>query len=413
MKLLVKISALNLLLTSLIFAQSSNNRYIIFGDSLTDSGSDTSSQLLEKKGEEATRSIVFEGNNLLRNLGNNHWVLGDSLFSKPFQSAPITSFNYADPTVAPKTWVNYLSQEDQKTLVTYRSINNDFNTYLNNSKYNILFAAASAQSGNNFINDIDDYAIETGLFPYVECTDEQYGTVKSLQPPVSCVPSVITQVKRYTSLAKADNFKPDENTKVIIWVGGNDVFGNIMKAFNVTKLDHKKLIAQLKAYHPSRLVKNIRTSVELLKDSGFKSSNIYVFALPNFKYVPAVRQLIEGFSSPVQSTILSILSYVSNNYNNSIKKMALNNGANFFDIGSDLIDIVEHKENYKDYYTEFATDNSLSMCIDTISQPLNNKNMNFPLCEGFIFYNNMHPTTYTHKIIADKFQQYLSTDSTV
>jgi phospholipase/lecithinase/hemolysin len=39
--------------------------------------------------------------------------------------------------------------------------------------------------------------------------------------------------------------------------------------------------------------------------------------------------------------------------------------------------------------------------------PPNNPDNNFPICKGFIFYNNIHPTTYTHKVIADKFEKYL------
>jgi phospholipase/lecithinase/hemolysin len=48
-----------------------------------------------------------------------------------------------------------------------------------------------------------------------------------------------------------------------------------------------------------------------------------------------------------------------------------------------------------------------SVCVDTINNPLNNQNMNYPLCQGFVFYNKMHPTTYTHKIVADGFEKHL------
>jgi phospholipase/lecithinase/hemolysin len=155
------------------------------------------------------------------------------------------------------------------------------------------------------------------------------------------------------------------------------------------------------------LVNNIKTTINLLKSAGIDASNISVFFLPNFKYIPAIHQLVESLSDPVQTVILSILSGVSINYNNSMKNLAIREGANFFDISKYFIDIVNNPEKYKSYYGEFATDSSLSVCVDTIDNPLNNQNMNYPLCQGFVFYNNVHPTTYTHKIVADEFEKYL------
>ena len=90
--------------TSFALADNNNNRYIIFGDSLTDTGSISSSEVLKEQGNPATNGGEIDGKNLIRNLGNNYWVPGDVIFPKPFQAAPITSFDYKDTSKAPKTW---------------------------------------------------------------------------------------------------------------------------------------------------------------------------------------------------------------------------------------------------------------------------------------------------------------------
>ena len=304
---------------------------------------------------------------------------------------------------------NYFSEENGQNLITYRAAATDFGKYLNSPKYNILFATATAQSGDNFIDDLNYKAIyETGMFPYIDCSDNQYGKVLKGSPIASCVPSVIKQVKKFIELAKQNDFKPNKDTKVIIWVGGNDVFGNIVKTLNIPKINIKNIREQFNKFHPSLLVNNVQTSIELLESYGIKPRNIYVFALPNFKYVPAVHQLIAGFPSTAQTIITSLLSAMSINYNNILEFMANHKGANFYNVSSDLASLVKDPQNPK--YTEYfgkVNDNPFSMCSDTITTPSNNPDENFPICKGYIFYNNMHPTTYTHKMIADNFEKYL------
>lgn len=345
----------------------------------------------------------------MRNLGNNYWVPGDVIFPKQFQAAPITSFNYKDTSQAPKTWANYFSEENNQDLVTYRAAATDFGKYLNNPRYNILFATATAQSGDNFIDDLNYKAIyETKIFPYIDCSDDQYGEVLKGSPIVSCVPSVIKQVKKFIELAKSNDFKPNKNTKVIIWVGGNDVFGNIVKTLNIPKIDIHNIKEQFSTFHPSLLVNNVSISVDLLEAYGIQPENIYVFALPNFKYVPAVHQLIAGFSNTTQKIISSLLSTMSINYNNSLKYMANHKGANFYNASNDLTSLVKDSQNpkYAKYFGKVNSD-PFSMCSDTIVTPSNNPEENFPVCKGYIFYNKMHPTTYTHNIIADEFVKFL------
>lgn len=391
-----------------------NDRYIIFGDSLSDTGSALSSKVLSQNTENQPSSISIDinGNKLTRDLGNNYWALADTAFIdnlKPFQGAPITSFDTDNLDQAPKTWANYLSEENEKDLITYRAAASDsqsFGKYINNDMYNILFATATAQSGDNFVDDFPKDG-QDGLYPYIDCPADKYGEVLQGLPSSSCVPSVTKQVKKFIELAKSSDFTPRADTKVIIWVGGNDVYGNIVKVLSIPKIDIKNIKSEFKRFHPSLLVSNVKTSIKLLKDFGVNPKNIYVFALPNFKYVPAVQELIQGFPSTAQSVISTLLNTMSNTYNYSLKSMTNKQGANFFDVGSIFIDLIKNPQNpeYKKFYGSINSD-TLSMCTDTISTPSNNPQENFPICKGYIFYNDMHPTTYTHHLVADKFEEF-------
>ena len=45
------------------------------------------------------------------------------------------------------------------------------------SDYNLVFATASAQSGNRYVNDLDYGFNQTGAPEHVNCESQQYGTI--------------------------------------------------------------------------------------------------------------------------------------------------------------------------------------------------------------------------------------------
>ncbi len=129
------------------------------------------------------------------------------------------------------------------------------------------------------------------MFPYIDCSAYKYGEILKGSPIASCVPSVIKQVKKFIQLSKENDFKPNKDTKVISWVGGNDIFGNIVKTLNIHNIDIKNIMEDFKNFQPSLLVSNVQTRIKLLEAFGIEPKNIYVFALPNFKHVSAVQQI--------------------------------------------------------------------------------------------------------------------------
>jgi hypothetical protein len=84
MKLLFKTILTLISATVMCFAATSHDKYIIFGDSLSDSGSKLSSEILKKQTspQHAMREISYNGKEFVKDLGNNYWVLGD-LIAKP------------------------------------------------------------------------------------------------------------------------------------------------------------------------------------------------------------------------------------------------------------------------------------------------------------------------------------------
>lgn len=388
-------------------ADSSNYRYIVFGDSLSDSGSKSSSKQLK---DNSKINIDVNGTKHTRLQGNNYWLAGAGLTDDTFKDywgAPITSFDYKDKTSFGKTWLNYFSESNNQKLINYRAAKDNFAKYLSDQSYDIVFAAASAQSGLRYTNDLDyNYFYNGATAPFISCNPQDYG--KEVSENIACTPNTTTQVQKFLKIAKTNNYKDFKKTRVILWVGGNDVNGNILKILSLGKLNIKKLISQIKAYHPSLLNNNISLDIKLLKQAGVPAKNIYVVGLPNFKYVPAVRDLISGFSKSIQTTVLNVLSIVSLNYNNSMRKITIEEGTHFFDFSSLFIDLIKNRDKYLSYYGKYATDDALVSCTATIDNPLADSEMNFPLCKGFMFYNNIHPTTYSHKIIADKFKESLA-----
>ncbi len=72
MKLLTKVLSSPLLITaSMNFALADNGKYIIFGDSLTYTGSIESLKIVEENNKPATNGGEINGKNLVRNLENN------------------------------------------------------------------------------------------------------------------------------------------------------------------------------------------------------------------------------------------------------------------------------------------------------------------------------------------------------
>ena len=79
-------------------------------------------------------------------------------------------------------------------------------------------AYASAESGNNSINDLDGLPYSE----YTTCSTPQGNSTWD------CIPSAIKQIDLYEQYRKS-------NDRLVLWIGGNDFFNNIAKFISFIK----------------------------------------------------------------------------------------------------------------------------------------------------------------------------------
>lgn len=344
----------------------------------------------------AQANVIFFGDSL-SDMGNNTWVTGSG-----FSGAPITN----QPTAAARLlWPNLLvSALDGKPVTT-----ND--PYLSSSRRqtgynplvdNVNYAYASAESGADYVNDLDN---SKGYPPYIDC--QQPGLIDKTH---ACVPGVLLQVQSY--LQEVSN-QPSPHTMFIIWVGGNDFFNDVSKLLASAKGSTELLsrgfnqLNHLFSGYPvvstgvtfSNPVSNIRKTVDRLLKAGVDKKQIYVFNLPDLSKAPAAVALAKG-----NKLVLGAISVLSAIYNTSLKAdLCYNwfdkNGnlpANHVYSISSLFNLIESNSAlHKKYHLTDLVDS----CVDKGEAPV---------CQGFAFFNGKHPTLEVEHVVSDYFHAHLN-----
>ncbi|MSP53817.1 MAG: hypothetical protein EXR81_06180 [Gammaproteobacteria bacterium] len=349
------LTLITLLFSSFLYAQSFSN-FIIFGDSLSD-------------------------------IGNNTWVATPGRGANFSHGAPISNL---DPkTNRPMIWPHYLAAMD---IVSQKTIIASTRWYHESlSKINMVYAYASAETGTNYIND------QVEPFPYPQnCT-----TAGLINSQASCVPNLHTQIKFYLANLQQINEKPGKNTIYIIWAGGNDVFDNIARA--IYRVSHAKenwrlLLPQQElgfSWFPSM---KIVMATHLLIKAGVPADHIYVITLPNISVTPGARTLISSTfpNQPrLQKFALNILSGVTHLFNFDLRT-GLYVGArtikqpfarpHVLDVNQFLAEIINNRNLGGTMFPH--VENS---CLAEHATPY---------CEGYLFFNDKHPTTTAGKVLA-------------
>lgn len=332
---------------------------IIFGDSLSDSAPMGVSEQL---------------------VGNNYWVRPQGITSPA--GAPITSL-VSTTNRDRLTWVNYFVKAISFTtghhfLGIRRSLGS-----LNPYYENISYAVASAETGDNYIDDI-------ASSPWPVVTGERCKSISDHNSYSSCVPGLLKQVHMYLQDVKE---KPNKKTLFILWAGGNDFYQNIVK-----------IVGDDKGESLSHPIHNTVKAVKLLMDKGVSADNIYVLNLPNFSMVPAITGLVDDniSNSVLRSTALTSISLISKGYNTWLKSdLALSTWGKFppshvFEIDALFLEVYNNKDNLHGKLG--ITEPVATTCVD---------GKKLPLCKGFLFYNDMHPTTRVHQYLAKQLQSYI------
>lgn len=175
----------------------------------------------------------------------------------------------------------------------------------------------------------------------------------------SALPGLKTQIDQFVN----SNPNADSHALYVIWAGANDYIGD-----NVT--------------NPTEPVNNLANAVRSLATVGAK--NFLVVNLPDLGKIPG------AISNPVESLALSSLTE-SHNQGLTIQVTALkqelpNTKINIFDMNAVFSQAITSPSTFN-----FTNVTQSCLSRPDICQPRNNQ---------FLFWDNLHPTTYAHRIIA-------------
>ena len=262
----------------------------------------------------------------------------------------------------------------------------------------LIFAWASSETGNCYINDLN--------LSFNDVTDKCAFPGYKKSNSYSCVPGVLKQINIYLNSIKTINksTKLNKDTLVFIFAGGNDVINNLLKIKD-------KLIPKIKNYeflnsdiqntknklnpdmnkliisHP---IKNTMLAVKLLVDNGLPAENIVIVNLPDLSLVPGIKQISK------LKIVTEFVHLISAEYNQMLKfklRHSIYKKVNIVNIYNFLRFLAIDKLN------EFGIINSEGACTDNVK--------NLEVCDGYLFYNDKHPTLKVHKLIAQSVEECL------
>lgn len=362
------------------------NNLIVFGDSLSDAASLSTEPNMAQEKE----------------VGNNYWVKAQGKVG-----APITSENSI--TKNHPIWPNDLivnsilfDENPNHTRFIYPSRQASQLGY-SSLRYSVDYAWASAETGNHYVNDLQL------SHPYNDqaCSANGPGLIS---PESSCAPGVLLQIKQY--LNDVQNH-PNPHTLFIIWAGGNDFFNNMKKIVDQNKQDSKSmlLLKMLNAPFPlisataendplSNAIKNLKQAVIMLIQSGVPAQNIYVVNLPNLADTPAAQSFVNGRKSMrymlvamTETYNFMLRSYLVFNYLHA--SFNLPNG-NIISVNAEFSDILKNHQR-------LGFDKLLQSCVQEGATPY---------CHGYMFFNEKHPTTKAHELLAKYIESVVSVRET-
>ena len=339
-------------------------------------------------------NMIFFGDSLT-DVGNNTWILINGIFGAPITNPNDQSLKYI--------WPNYLVRKKLNKPV-YPSSQPNISPFSDN----ISYAYAGAETGEQYNNT--NWPPNTQVpTNNPDCTQpgsiqDSTGNIKS-----TCNPGLLQQVDLYL---QDTHFMPNPKTLFFIWAGANDIFDyyntNAKQYISMTLLTspYSDILGKpppipseddLSALE-QRVIHNINEAKKKLIDAGVKPEMIYILTLPDLSAAPALRtsnnwKLTIFFN---KENLEKSLSATSQSLNQKLQtqqddpKYAIP-PSNYLQIGDKFLDMRLNPTQYN--------------VIDVENNCVEKKAM--PVCPGYLFYDQKHPTTTIHNIIADFILQKL------
>jgi phospholipase/lecithinase/hemolysin len=182
--------------------------------------------------------------------------------------------------------------------------------------------------------------------------------------PNSGLPGVLAQVQGFAANLQAKNKAADADALYTLWAGANDFI----------------FINQQDSTTP---INNVSQALNILAGVGAK--NILVFNLPDLSKTP--------FEQPKPQAVRDTLQQSINTYNSALKQ-TLNGLSKNSDLNIIPVDVDSLFKQLSASPSTFGFTNITDSCL-----------AKFNICDPdqskFVFWDDLHPTTTTHKIIAN------------
>lgn len=209
------------------------------------------------------------------------------------------------------------------------------------------------------------------------------------------MPGLETQVGLYYGFT--DNMEGGDynhhDTLFTVLIGANDIYGK----------SHR--------FTPERVIANVKKGIDKLIANSIKDDDMYilVLGLPDVRKIPAYTQhykddvevVNKDFLDYNQKLVEMVQAY-EDQYKDSSHKLHIT----YFDLYGTLDEIIDNKH-------EYGFDNVDQGCLivnSTDDSEYRYEHSRRSECidpNKFIFWDNLHPTTATHKVFSDKIYQHL------
>ncbi len=376
----ITVGLLFIFLVTTGFSQAPFSNVIIFGDSLSDGfGSYANNQNFS---------------------ANGYWAVVEGVgHTKQTAGVPVTSSTHGSRD-GRKVWVNYLIPKIAQSPTIYNywdAINPKLK--VNYETANINFAFIAAQTANTYVNNYHPTHLSpTALFK-VEPRCKKPGLFihnhQQLDSPenYACVPGLLKQISSFY-LPKIQTIQ--HRTAFFILAGSNDLLQIAYKIQN----DHT-LSGILKQFEAS--VTHQVQAVRLLIAHGANTQNIYLISLMSAADTPEYNQM-----SSIKRRLLTTVTLFYNVYlENKLSEAGIpaSHILNWQHPFQQVVSEIKQHGSYIFPNSDYVFNNIGDCIADGKNTPLSN-------CEGYVFYNDSHPSTYMHQLLANLMYQQIN-ESTI
>ncbi|HCA89352.1 MAG: lysophospholipase [Legionellaceae bacterium] len=189
----------------------------------------------------------------------------------------------------------------------------------------------------------------------------------------------------------AHHDKADPNSLFVVWIGANNYF--------TMPEDIDEAV--------DGIVGSIKKSLERLVDRGAK--HILVLGLPDLGKTPVAREY----------EIENELTQMSQKHNLAIENMVLQLKQSHADMDWIYFDVYSDFDRIFHFPKQYGLTNVLDTCYGSVeSQSMRPQSMlkvlehmpntDYHACDGFLYFDPVHPTTTAHQIVAEEIKQRLT-----